>query len=397
MASGGGWPREPSARRHPAYLAEGSPSAPGSTPRQGRRFTPASVLAVVGFVVCWVLLAVFLGAELGPRTAALAAVLAALPLLVVVPAFLWLDRLEAEPARYLFFAFLWGSLCAPVGALLLNTGAHLFFQVAGAQDPLTLSAVWTAPPAEEGLKALGVLLLLLLRREEFDGVIDGLVYAGLVGAGFAFSENILYLGRAYLDYGIAGLNAVFVLRCVMAPFAHPLFTACTGIGLGLAVSVARTPAGRVCFAVGGYCCAVLLHATWNLSASVGQYQTMYLAFQVPVFFGFVALVLVMRRREAALVRRYLGQYAAAGWLTLPEVGMLASVPQRRTARRWARANGGPVGLASMRAFQGAAGDLALLRARIVRGAAEAGAPQRELALLEAMTAYRRGFVESAAA
>ncbi len=394
MAAGGVGPGPPATRPRPAYPAQRYSSVPNPTSRPARRRTLTSGLIAVGFFLCWLVLALFLDADLGPRSAALAAVFAALPLFVVVPTFLWLDRLEAEPARYLVFAFLWGSLCAPVGALFLNTGVHLFFEATGAQDPVTLSAVWTAPPVEEGLKGLGVLFILLFRRREFDGVLDGVVYAGLVGAGFAFSENILYLGRAYQEYGIAGLNTVFVLRCVMAPFAHPLFTACTGIGLGLAASVARTLPGRLAFGFGGFCCAVLLHGIWNLSASVGRYTEMYFAFQVPVFVGFVVLVVVMRVREASLIRRYLSQYADAGWLTHYEVGMLASLSQRRTARAWARANGGSIGLASMRAFQDAASDLALLRARMVRGSAEPGARERELSLLAAITAHRRGFIGS---
>ena len=61
--------------------------------------------------------------------------------------------------------------------------------------PSTTGAVWLAPVTEETLKGLGVLLIYLFRRREFDGIIDGIVYAGLIGAGFAFSENILYLGQ----------------------------------------------------------------------------------------------------------------------------------------------------------------------------------------------------------
>jgi RsiW-degrading membrane proteinase PrsW (M82 family) len=37
------------------------------------------------------------------------------------------------------------------------------------------------------------------RRFAFDGVLDGLVYAGMVGLGFAFTENILYYSRAALE------------------------------------------------------------------------------------------------------------------------------------------------------------------------------------------------------
>ena len=41
--------------------------------------------------------------------------------------------------------------------------------------------------------------LLIFRRREFDGIVDGIVYAGLVAAGFAFTENILYFGRAFAE------------------------------------------------------------------------------------------------------------------------------------------------------------------------------------------------------
>ena len=139
-----------------------------------------------------------------------ASVLAVIPLFVVVPVYLWLDRYEAEPVRFKVFAFGWGALCAPVGALFLNTGAGILFSVSGARDHEALSAVLTAPPVEEALKGAGILLVLLVRRREFDGVIDGIVYAGLIGAGFAFSENVLYLGRA-LQVG-AGLLSPCVLR-----------------------------------------------------------------------------------------------------------------------------------------------------------------------------------------
>ena len=73
----------------------------------------------------------------------------------------------------------------------------------------------------------GALLFGLLwwRRREFDGVIDGIVYAELVAAGFAFTENILYFGRAFVPGGLAseqgGVLIVFVLRGLLSPFAHP--------------------------------------------------------------------------------------------------------------------------------------------------------------------------------
>jgi len=373
-------------------------SAANVTSRPSQRRVLTYGLVVVAFLIAGLVLSSELGASLGLRTTVLAALFAALPLLVVVPTYLWIDRYEAEPTRYLVFGFLWGALCAAAGALLLNTGFTLVLLLVG-QDPDQadlLGAVVSAPVVEEGLKGLGILLIVLLRRHHFDGIVDGIVYAGLIGAGFAFTENILYLGRIYTDYGGEGLGYLFFLRCVMGPFAHPLFTSMTGIGLGVAVSLVRTRGARVAAGVSGYVVAMLLHGFWNLSASLGSLLRVYVLVQVPIFAGYVATLVWARRREARQIRLYLSLYADAGWLTHPEVAMLGSLSARREARGWARHHGGRTSLASMRAFQDSASDLALLRARMARGAAEPQAAARERQLLDAVVAHRAGFLSSGA-
>ena len=77
----------------------------------------------------------------------------------------------------------------------------------------------------------------------------------MVGVGFAFTENILYLAAAYIGgdgavrAGSAARSALFVVRGIFSPFAHPLFTAFIGIGVGIAV-VSRQPVGAVPRAAG---------------------------------------------------------------------------------------------------------------------------------------------------
>ena len=366
--------------------------APNRTSRPRLRTVIVGGLIATGFLLSAAVLAVEFETGLGVQVTLLAALFAALPLLVVVPTFLWLDRYEAEPTRMLILAFAWGAVCAPAGALFLNTGIAIAMRLAGAEDPDLETAVFGAPFVEEGLKGFGVLLIVLLRRREFDGVVDGIVYAGLVGAGFAFSENIIYLGREFVEYGQQGLTELFILRCIMGPFAHPLFTAFTGIGLGLAVAVMRSAWSRVLVALGGFLLAALLHGIWNLSAATGHLIGAYVLFQVPLFLCFLALVIGLRYREGRLIRTYLSQYADAGWLSHQEVAMLSSLPARRQARIWANQQGGSAAVASMRAFQDAASDLALLRARMVRGSAERDAAARERTLLESIVAHRRAFV-----
>ncbi|WP_141845949.1 PrsW family intramembrane metalloprotease [Lapillicoccus jejuensis] len=355
-------------------------------------------VVVALFLLCWAVLGRVFSTGFGLQTTVLAALFAAIPLLVVIPTYLWIDRYEAEPNRYLAFAFLWGALCATVGALFLNT----FFSIAlvllgeGQEQADLLGATVSAPIVEEGLKGLGILLIVLVRRRQFDGIVDGIVYAGMVGAGFAFTENILYLGRMYAEYGTQGLTALFLLRCVMGPFAHPLFTSMTGIGLGVAVSLVRTRGTKVLAGLAGYLAAVGLHALWNLSASTGNLLGLYVLVQVPIFLGYVATLVWARTREGRQIRLYLSQYADAGWLGHQEVAMLGSLPARRNARTWARATGGAPALASMKAFQDAASDLALLRSRIVRGVAEPQAQTRERELLDSLVAHRAAFTGTAA-
>jgi RsiW-degrading membrane proteinase PrsW (M82 family) len=369
---------------------------PNPTQRPMRRTMITYGIMICGFLLCWAVLALEFGSGLGMQATVLGALFAALPLFVVLPTFLWLDRYEAEPARLLIFGFLWGALCAAVGSLFLNTFFNILVSMAGAEDPDTLSAVLSAPVVEEGLKGLGILLIILLRRHQFDGVIDGIVYAGVIGAGFAFSENILYLGRIYTEYGQEGISYLFVLRGVMGPFAHPLFTACTGIGLGIAVSLMRSTGSRILAGVAGYACAILLHGTWNLSAGTGNFLALYFGVQVPLFLVFIALIIWLRHREGRLIRRYLSQYADAGWLSHQEVAMLASLSARRQARNWAKQHGGKPALRSMRSFQDSASDLALLRARIARGSAGKEAQLGEKALLDAIVAHRQGFIGTSA-
>src|SRR6185437_11708218 len=153
-----------------------------------------------------------------------------------------------EPPRTLLSAFLWGASVAALSALLINSSAVLVADAVlgqGSGDVLGASVI--APIVEEGVKGAFVVGLLVFRRQEFDGVVDGIVYAGLVGAGFAFTENILYLGRAFADAGFAGeaggVATILFLRGVLSPFVHPLFTAMTGIGAGVAARSRSVGAG----------------------------------------------------------------------------------------------------------------------------------------------------------
>lgn len=349
-----------------------------------------------GFVTTLLLLSglvvlVAIGTATGPVGFVVGFVLAALPVFVVVAAFLWLDRYEAEPTSLLLFAFGWGAAVATLVALVLNSASVVALANAGG-DP-DLASVLVAPFVEETAKGLGVLAVLLARRREFDGVVDGIVYAGLVGIGFAFVENVLYLGRAFGDGGGEGVAALFVLRGLFSPFAHPLFTMAIGVGLGLAAS-RRTTAARVVAPVLGWAVAVAVHGIWNLTALSGLrgFLSGYLLFQLPLFAAAVILAVLARRRESNLIARHLGVYASSGWLTPAEVSMLTRMPARREARAWATRTLGADAGRAMRDFTELGSELAFLRERMAHGTAAPDAREVEHRLLATMWHLRPRFL-----
>ncbi len=319
--------------------------------------------------------------------------LALIPVVIVLPAILWLDRFEAEPVPQLLFAFGWGAVVATAAALLVNT--YSLALLASSAKSVNVTAVLVAPWVEEGLKGLAVVAVYLWRREEFDGIVDGIVYAGLAGLGFAFTENVFYLGKAFQDSGSSGLAVTFVLRAIFGPFAHPLFSMAIGVGLGISVG-ARQGWLRICAPIAGTAIAVLLHAAWNFSAIAGLrgFIWAYLLFQLPIFIGAVAFALWARRRESRLIDRNLRPYIANGWFTTDEGRMLASTKLRSEARSWAATANGAAGLAAMRSFQRSATELAFARDRSTRAKLSSNQAVVEATLLYEASAARLGFIQS---
>src|SRR4029077_17877618 len=62
---------------------------------------------------------------------------------------------------------------------------------------LDVSTAFSAGILEELAKGSAVLLLFLVMRNEFDDVVDGIVYGAAVGLGFNFMESISYMTNLY--------------------------------------------------------------------------------------------------------------------------------------------------------------------------------------------------------
>ncbi|MYR63171.1 PrsW family intramembrane metalloprotease [Streptomyces sp. SID625] len=319
--------------------------------------------------------------------------LAVLPVPLLTAAFRWLDRVDPGPWRNMVFAFAWGACAAALIAIVANSFATKWIATATA-DPAgadTLGATVIAPIVEESAKAAAILLIFLFRRRDFTGVVDGVVIAGTTATGFAFTENILYLGTAFgtdqtTGYqGIASVTAAtFFVRVIMSPFAHPLFTVCTGIGFGVAALAGeRQRARRLLVPPAGLLLAMGMHAFWNGSSTFGEYGffAVYGGFMVPAFGLLTWLVVWTRQRELRTVREELPAYAAAGWLTPAEPFALGSLRARRLAREYAARHLGKPAARTVAQYEAYATSLAFLRRRGRLGRAGADFTPRERELL----------------
>lgn len=364
---------------------------PAVTRKLGVHGTLFTVIVVVALLVGAAVIALVMVAAGRPDAIAVGFLLAVLPVGPLVACYLWLDRYEPEPVRLLILSFFWGALVATAVALLLQS-----LDQAVNQSDEVWSAVVMAPVTEEAGKGLFVLLLLWSRRHVIDGLLDGLVYAGLVGVGFAFTENILYFAGAYTggpDFGEGGLasaTALFVLRGVFSPFAHPLFTSAIGIGVGIMIST-RSSTLRLVAPVLGYAVAVMLHAAWNGSAFLYDGQFFFVTYffaMVPGFLTVASLAVWFRVREGVVLAHSLVDLANRGYLLPQEVPWLVRPPARRFARANAALRGGPQAEKLMRDYQQQAIEFAFLHHRVMRGTAPADFAQRGALMAQRLAALR---------
>jgi protease PrsW len=349
-ASRGGVPRDVRARRLKWVVAA----------------TAALVAALMGLVTL-----LLIGYSTGPVPFLIGLVVAVLPAPIYVMLTLWIDRFESEPGWLLATAFLWGAVVAVGVALVVNSVGIGIVGAAFGDDAADLYGLaLSAPLVEEGTKALALFILYFWKRDEFDGVLDGIVYASMVGLGFAMTENIKYYGEAALEGRAFG---TFVVRGMFSPYAHPLFTSMTGIGLGVASHAARRSV-RIAMPLVGLALAAVLHSIWNTSLYFSDKMerglialVMYFLVMVPVFTGVLVVAFFGLRKEGRILREHLAGDVERGVLLRAEYERLCTVGGRFGASSGALFG---LGLSAWRdrvRLHSVASELAFHRHRLARG------------------------------
>ena len=356
-----------------------APAALLRRPRSALTWVTVIVLGLGGLLIA--ILIFLLG---GPGGALIATLLAAVSFPVMILICFWLDRYEPEPVRYRLAAFGWGAVAA-VGFSFV--GEQLVFGLSETNEFINVAVA--APLVEELGKGLFLVAVVIFRRAELHGPLDGIVYGAMVGIGFAFVEDIIY----YLQSLQSGqLGVTFFLRGIMGPFAHPLFTAAAGLGIGIAVAT-RRPGVRVLAPILGFLAAVVLHGIWNGSTFWGGngFLFAYSAIFLPLSIVILAVAVWARSREGKLLTTALQQVAQMGWIRPEEIRWIARLSDRMSARAYAKRIGGKPAADAVRAYQQTMTEVAFLHHRAVDGTAPADLNQRMNGLLQ-RAAWLRPYV-----
>lgn len=196
---------------------------------------------------------------------------AGIPSLLYALAFAWADRHEREPLWLMIVVFFWGALPAVILSLIGGGLAEALFPLEkGTFLAAAYGGSFVAPVVEETAKGAILFGIYRFMHHEFDGLLDGLTYGALVGFGFGMTEDFFYYVQAFSDDGLAGLTLTAILRGVVFKLNHSVFTACTGVGLGLAVHCLR-PGRRRLYMATGLLSAMILHGLHNLGATAATH------------------------------------------------------------------------------------------------------------------------------
>ena len=322
-------------------------------PAQRRRHAIRAAVLLGFATLLWLLVSDFFlfARSAGPEVAAVCA-LACVPTtgfaLFVIRR---IDRNEKEPWRLVLVAAAWGAI---VATSLVIWGESFWEAIAVRSlvpgPGLDATQAFSAGLLEELGKGSAVLLLFLVMRNEFDDVVDGIVYGAAVGLGFNFMESITYMTNLYAIFtpensGAAAAGFQWYARQGLGLFmGHATYTAFVGAGIGMARQL-PTPGKKILAIAAGFVVAIAAHFSWDawltlfpVGAGVAGLIGIHLRTLVmtgPFTAGVVGLLVVGMHNESAALATQLRLEAASGnGAVLPAEVEILVHPWRRFAERW---------------------------------------------------------------
>jgi protease PrsW len=317
--------------------------------------------------------------ELSPGGWALSWVLVLLYAAPVAILIYLLDLYEREPIPLLVASFVWGAVAATTLAAIANAGWGIVVARLGSPEFASRwTAALTAPFVEEILKGVGIVLIVLIARDEVDDVMDGFVYGALCGLGFAIVEDVFYF-VAVFGGDVGGVFQGFFIRVIASGlYSHVLYSGLVGMAIGIVVSRRddRPLRARLLPAAALTGAAVLGHFLWNSPIleffpphpwDGAEWFVIPLATAVkglPLLFFVVIAVRLAHERERRWLRTTLAAELDGDVLTDDELAILLSPMRRRRARRAMRERAGERAARLLRRLQREQVNLAMVRSRV---------------------------------
>jgi RsiW-degrading membrane proteinase PrsW (M82 family) len=290
-----------------------------------------------------------------------------------------LDLYEREPIPLLVAAFVWGAVAATTLSAIGNAGwGVVVARLAGPEFASRWTAALTAPFVEEILKGVGVVLIVLIARDEVDDVMDGFVYGALCGLGFAVVEDVFYF-IAVFGGDVEGVLQGFFVRVIASGlYSHVLYTGLIGMAIGI-VTTRRDdrplrdrlrPAGLLAGA------AVFGHFLWNSPIleffpphpwEGAEWFMIPVATAVkglPLLLFVVLAIRLAHSRERRWLRETLASEIAEDTVTAEELAILEDPRRRARARGQLRRRAGDRAAGLLKRLQREQVNLAMLRSRV---------------------------------
>ncbi|NLE10555.1 MAG: PrsW family intramembrane metalloprotease [Actinobacteria bacterium] len=286
------------------------------------------------------------------------------------------DHFEPEPASMIAVALLWGGVIALTFGGITNSWFLTFLQhVMPAGQVDAWGAAIVAPINEELYKGLGLVIMYLMARSEFDSVMDGLVYGAMIGLGFQVMENVQYFMLATDESGggPGGVVGMFFLRVVVSGlYSHMLFTGLMGFGFAYYVTQrGRAAAHRVGVFV---LCGVLAwaaHFVWNspwlerlMSQGSGAFVMALIIKGLPFLVLLVLMAVFARRRESQAFARLMAGEVGSDAVSMEEFEILRSGRKRRATLRSMKQTKGPAARTVLKQLMRAQMNLALFQSKV---------------------------------
>lgn len=206
---------------------------------------------------------------------ALIVALAYAPSIALLWYFYHKDKYEPEPRRYVILTFIYGAINSVVIAVFLER--LIFYAIPSTAFTIALIATLVEEPAK------AFVVRAPYRAGQMDGIMDGVVYGAAAGLGFAATENLFY----GMGFG-AGITLV---RALLTPIAHGVWTATVGVGFGLRSEGKSYRALPILLLV-----AMFLHFVWNYTASLAQQNEFFISIQVLLILLNIYIVSYLMKR-----------------------------------------------------------------------------------------------------